>query len=548
MENNEADTEARPLKTNDEKVLENNDTTGDTNDSNKKPSWLSRCRTAAFFASLFLCLTAVFAFSFIIPCPVRPYSQRTWSVQYSRASTYAFLSTEDVNQDNVQDVLFLFKADDTDNLNVTCADEGFRSPCSFLTALSGTNGSTLWIKPVAEDVRLAECGITNLGGMEFSGCIISGRPESLMAINSHTGNILWKTATGFASNSVVRKPVLKIPDVNGDDVQDLMIFVSVEDEMQSFIFSGKNGDRIGQNKSIGIPRKDGHYTHATASGSQYVLMYTGGSIEGYSVRDLYSRITDDEIKPVTLKTDPDWEGQTNHSAGYIPILPISSSGDIRYLLKIPGKYYNNILIVKTEVSELLDGQKFRSLWSLNTTNILSKPALGYFKKDVLSIMMELGIGNGRKKVIIIDSNSGTVQWEVEMNLGIVNPNPATLKTGDHRSFFLFWGEDNPDLNSTMEARENLYMFHPSYSKALLQLNNNTKNIVMFDAFLFEKSRHACYVLLSGPNTLEMFNNVSISKRKLKEDITTSKIVWLSKETANEKDIRDHFFRMRYSSH
>ncbi|CAH2306837.1 FAM234A isoform X1 [Pelobates cultripes] len=548
MENNETDTEVRPLKTNDEKVLENNDTTGDTNDSNKKPSWLSRCRTAAFFASLFLCLTAVFAFSFIIPCPVRPYSQRTWSVQYSRASTYAFLSTEDVNQDNVQDVLFLFKADDTDNLNVTCADEGFRSPCSFLTALSGTNGSTLWIKPVAEDVRLAECGITNLGGMEFSGCIISGRPESLMAINSHTGNILWKTSTGFASNSVVRKPVLKIPDVNGDDVQDLMIFVSVEDEMQSFIFSGKNGDRIGQNKSIGIPRKDGHYTHATASGSQYVLMYTGGSIEGYSVRDLYSRITDDEIKPVTLKTDPDWEGQTNHSAGYIPILPISSSGDIRYLLKIPGKYYNNILIVKTEVSELLDGQKFHSLWSLNTTNILSKPALGYFKKDVLSIMMELGIGNGRKKVIIIDSNSGTVQWEVEMNLGIVNPNPATLKTGDHRSFFLFWGEDNPDLNSTMEARENLYMFHPSYSKALLQLNNNTKNIVMFDAFLFEKSRHACYVLLSGPNTLEMFNNVSISKRKLKEDITTSKIVWLSKETANEKDIRDHFFRMRYSSH
>lgn len=39
---------------------------------------LTHWRTAVFFLSLFLCLTIVFAFSFIIPCPVRPQYLGTW--------------------------------------------------------------------------------------------------------------------------------------------------------------------------------------------------------------------------------------------------------------------------------------------------------------------------------------------------------------------------------------------------------------------------------------------------------------------------------------
>uniref|UniRef100_A0A8C5QQY8 FAM234A/B beta-propeller domain-containing protein n=1 Tax=Leptobrachium leishanense TaxID=445787 RepID=A0A8C5QQY8_9ANUR len=450
MDNKDTDAEIHPLRSHDVKPVVNNEIVGDKNETYKKPNWLSRCRTAAFFASLFLCLIVVFAFSFIIPCPVRPYSQRTWIVQYNRARTYAFLAKEDVNQDNIQDMLFLIKVYAKDDLNVTCEDEGFQSPCFLLTALSGTNGSTLWSRFVAEDVQFVECGIHNLGGLESSCCIIVGIPDSVIAIDSQTGNVLWQNSTGFPSNAVFRNPLLKIPDVNGDDVQDLMIFVSLGAQLQSFILSGKDGECIGQNKSIGIASKDGHYIHSTVTGSHYVLMYAGSTMEAYSVRDLFSRSTNEESNPITLQTDPDWEGHTNLSTGYIPIVPISSSGDVRYLMKVPGKYYNNILVVKSEVSELLDGQTFHSLWSVNTTNILSKPALGNFKKDVLSIMMEVGSGNGRKKVIIIDSNSGTIQWEVEINLGSLNPSPATLNTGDHRSFFLFWGEASQDLNYTEE--------------------------------------------------------------------------------------------------
>jgi hypothetical protein len=46
---------------------------------------LSHWRTAIFFFSLFLCLTIVFAFSFVIPCPVRPQYLSTWNMTFYQA-------------------------------------------------------------------------------------------------------------------------------------------------------------------------------------------------------------------------------------------------------------------------------------------------------------------------------------------------------------------------------------------------------------------------------------------------------------------------------
>lgn len=46
---------------------------------------LTHWRTAVFFFSLFLCLTIVFAFSFIIPCPVRPQYLASWNRTYNNS-------------------------------------------------------------------------------------------------------------------------------------------------------------------------------------------------------------------------------------------------------------------------------------------------------------------------------------------------------------------------------------------------------------------------------------------------------------------------------
>ncbi|KAG8558524.1 hypothetical protein GDO81_017036 [Engystomops pustulosus] len=551
MNNKDTDEEDQPLKNNEGKALENNNDTGADKDvCIKKASRLSRLsklRTAMFFGALFLCLTAVFAFSFIIPCPVRPLSQRTWSVHYNNSVGYPFLATEDVNTDNVQDVLFIFKSDNSSTLNVSCVDDGFQSPCFFLSALSGTNGSTLWVRPVSDgDVQLVECSFHNLGGMDSVGCLVIRKPGFVVAVDSKTGHTVWEKPLGFAADSIVIKPVLKISDVDKDGVEDLMVFLYVENKLQSAIFSGKNGDRIGQTHTIGTEQPSGYYTHVTKSMAQYVLFYKGSSIAAYSVSDLCSQTAGLEAKSLPSVQDSDWEAQRNISAGFIPVTASSSSGKILCILNVPGRY-NNILVVRSEVSELLDGQKFQTLWSVNTTSILSKPVLGFFKRDVLSIMMELKTGVNKKKVIIVDSNSGAFQWEYELDLGNARQNPTMLNTGDHRSTFLFWGANYSDFNSS-EFEENLFMFHPSHPNALLQLNNHTENIITFTAALFERSRHACYVLMTGPNTTEDPGTLTVSKRKLKEDISTAKIIWFGTEEVNTEEIRDDFFRMRYSSH
>ncbi|NXF80951.1 F234A protein, partial [Sclerurus mexicanus] len=188
MDNKDSEAEIHPLKTEDVKAQENHENSVERRIISKQSAGLSRWRTAAFFISLFLCLVIVFAFSFIIPCPVRPVSEKTWFQNYNNAVAYPFLAFQDVNKDKVQDVLFAFKASNGSNsFNRSCLDEGLPSPCAFIAAVSGTNGSVLWESPAAEDVAWMECGIQQLGEAEAPGCLVVGKPMSLTALDLQTG-------------------------------------------------------------------------------------------------------------------------------------------------------------------------------------------------------------------------------------------------------------------------------------------------------------------------------------------------------------------------
>lgn len=111
---------------------------------------LTHWRTAVFFLSLFLCLTIVFAFSFIIPCPVRPQYLISWNRTFPEAglhncrflwlvdlgsvakvwglllfstATYDFLATEDTNRDKIKDILFVLRSSEGSQNN-TCTGAG----------------------------------------------------------------------------------------------------------------------------------------------------------------------------------------------------------------------------------------------------------------------------------------------------------------------------------------------------------------------------------------------------------------------------------------
>uniref|UniRef100_A0A8B9DLS9 Family with sequence similarity 234 member A n=1 Tax=Anser cygnoides TaxID=8845 RepID=A0A8B9DLS9_ANSCY len=550
MDNKDSEAEIHPLKTEDVKAQENHENFVERRIISKQSSQLSRLsrwRTAAFFISLFLCLIIVFAFSFIIPCPERPVSERTWFRNYENAVAYQFLAIEDVNKDKVQDVIFAFRASNgSSSSNNTCLDEGLPSPCAFVAAVSGTNGTVLWESPAAEEVEWMECGIRQLGEALVPGCLVVGKPASLTALGQQKGEVQWRQSNDFGANYTVLTPVSVIPDVDSDGVQDLIIFIATGDKIKTFIHSGRNGEEIGSTESLDMGGK-AHYISLNLGSSYYFLFYTANSVYAYSLKDLYSAATGMENKLPSLEQDPQWEKNIDPTTHRFSL---PSSGDIRYLAKIPGASRENILVVNSETAMLINPQNLQTLWTLNVSHVMSEPLLGYYKPDVLGVVLESEIGPNRKKVMIVEGGSGAVQWDLKLNSKAESPGPATLSTADHRSTFLIWGEYKVAGNETGSTapQQKLYLFHPSYTNVLLELRNNTDQIIAFSATLFERSRHACYVLLTGPQPSEEPGLVSLMKRKLKEDVSESKVIWLSQVAVDsEQYIRDRLYRMRFHS-
>lgn len=548
MDNKDSEAEIHPLKTEDVKAQENHENFVERRIVKSSGlSRLSRWRTAAFFISLFLCLIIVFAFSFIIPCPERPVSERTWFRYYNDAVPYQFLAIEDVNEDKVQDVLFAFKSSNgSSSFNRSCLDEGLPSPCAFVAAVSGTNGSVLWESPAAEDVQWLQCGIQQLGVAEAPGCLVVGKPLSLIAIDLQTGEVLWRESGDFGANYTLLTPLSVIPDVDNDGVQDLIIFITKGGQVKTFIHSGKTGQQIGSTGSLTM---DGNarYVRLDLRSSSYFLFYTENSLYAYSLKDLCSAAVGMEIKLPGLQQDPQWEKNIDRTTHRLSLLRF---GDFRYLAKVPGPSRDNILVVNSEMATLINTKDLHTVWTLNVSRALSEPLLGYYKPDVLGIVLESEIGPNRKKVMIVESGSGAVQWDLKLNSGAGSPGPAILSTADHRSAFLIWGDYQEPGNETRDRAplQKLYLFHPSYSNVLLELRNSTDQIVAFTAVLFERSRHACYVLLRGPQPGEGPGPVSLMKRKLKEDVSGSRVIWLSHMAEDsEQYIRDRLYRMRFQS-
>ncbi|NWX43195.1 F234A protein, partial [Steatornis caripensis] len=122
---------------------------------------------------------------------------------------------------------------------------------------------------------------------------------------------------------------------------------------------------------------------------------TENSLYAYSLKDLYGAATGMEIKLPSLEQDPRWEKNIDPNTHRLSLL---SSGEVRYLAKIPGQTRENILVVNSEMASLINAQNLQTLWTLNVSRVVSEPLLGYYKPDVLGIVLESEIGPSRKKV------------------------------------------------------------------------------------------------------------------------------------------------------
>ncbi|NWR90618.1 F234A protein, partial [Furnarius figulus] len=122
---------------------------------------------------------------------------------------------------------------------------------------------------------------------------------------------------------------------------------------------------------------------------------TENSLYAYSLKDLYSAATGMDTKLPSLRQDPQWEKAIDHTTHHLSLL---SFGDFRYLTRIPGQSWDKFLVMNSEVATLINGKNLQALWTLNVSRALSEPLLGYYKPDVLGIVLESEIGPNKKKV------------------------------------------------------------------------------------------------------------------------------------------------------
>ncbi|NXI64910.1 F234A protein, partial [Anseranas semipalmata] len=127
----------------------------------------------------------------------------------------------------------------------------------------------------------------------------------------------------------------------------------------------------------------------------FCFFCTANSLYAYSLKDLYSAATGMEIKLPSLGQDPQWEKNIDQTTRRFSLL---SSGNIRYLAKVPGGSWENILVVNSEMAMLIKAQNLQTLWTLNVSRVMSEPLLGYYKPDVLGVVLESEIGPNKKKV------------------------------------------------------------------------------------------------------------------------------------------------------
>ncbi|XP_035527502.1 protein FAM234A [Morone saxatilis] len=501
---------------------------------------LTHWRTAVFFLSLFLCLTIVFAFSFIIPCPVRPQYLVSWNRTFSEAATYDFLAIEEASKDKVMDVLFVLKNTEGSQNN-TCAGAGLPSPCVFVLAVDGTDGETLWERPLDPEFHWAQCGLDKDTSRTWD-CLLS-HSNQLTAVDKYTGDVRWQQPHPPGLHSTV--PVLSVPDLDGDKVSDVALVASDNLQTQLVFLSGKTGVQIGSTVVLNTTETASHLLHCTTEGSHYILLQKDTGLYGLALW----RIAAKAGIEVGLKKDKHWEKNASATSGLIPIY---ESDSVRQVLRAGETDDSpNLLLVTGKEVALVNGKNLQLLWRFNSSSVLREPSFGHFNKDdVLEVVVEEDIGNYTKRVIILDGKSGGVLWEVNLLASPNSPRPASIHTTNSFSIFVFWGTMPSEINSTVPliSDRRSYMLHPLYSKFLLESTSSMDHIITFKATLLERGRHAAYILLTGPDTEGAEGTVVLSKRKLKQDVPDSNVLRIGSGGSLDTNevIKEAFNRLRFS--
>nr|XP_020857308.1 protein FAM234B [Phascolarctos cinereus] len=525
----------------------------------KTPSSLvSHVRTLIFLFTVLISMILVLVCAFLIPCPPRDL-QNMWSRNLGPEGGGGLSPLElvDVNGDGLPDVLLSFVNLRNESLI------GVPKPRATLLALSGVNGSTLWTTPLSEEAQSLQCsGLTPVDSAEAI-CLVTGISKLLSALNATSGKAIWTLNPSHLSNGTLVSSAVVLPDLEDDGVRDLLVLTTkhLQGELCFLLVSGKTGIPLGRPVKYNIVKEGnlvGPQVYITTHGAIYIL-FGFGNIQAIALRDIFVQALNRDSSPPSLQIEePDWEKRRSVNLSEL-IDVYSDEVEFLQLVKAPDSNYSNLLITTRQGLVFLRGQDLARHWMLNLQGLHSQPTPGYFTNDqTLDFLLEAQYGDGMKKVMVIDGNSGTVIWNSSLSCHMKESAATSVMTSDQKSVFLFWAENqsaapsNSDLNSGTEPSVlyHLYLLHPTFPTILLDLANDTGNVNASAIGINDVWKDAFYVTRkTGPGSENHPRPLVVSKVNLRWALMESQVVVLKETTPKigRGELRRFLSRLKFVS-
>ncbi|XP_053681189.1 uncharacterized protein LOC128732052 [Anopheles nili] len=228
----------------------------------------------------------------MVPC-TQITVQNVWTRVVARVNSESPLRMLDANGDGVEDVIVGYGIDEMLDEGVrgyipqcTSRKTGITDLCGGgLLALNGINGDTLWQRWTSFTIFSLKCNI-DINGDGGQDCVAAGRGGLILAIDGHTGRILWELKDysdleSYAEISIDLYTINVVRDLNSDGVSDI-IAVHVEETQRAHgghikLISGATGAIL---RSIPTPYREEMFVPiqvlARPDGTEAFLVITGG--------------------------------------------------------------------------------------------------------------------------------------------------------------------------------------------------------------------------------------------------------------------------------